>query len=240
MTPDNKVSIVENISLQIKKELSNESVSRALLATTFKGLDVNSMKQALMEGMIRGFSFQDFLKKDIYAIPFGSGYSLITSIDNSRKLAMRTGQYCGKSAPLFTFEENEEGVKKIDSCTITVSKNEKGIIGEFTATVFFDEYTKKRDLWLTKPKTMIAKVAEMHALRMAFPEELEKQYIEEEMTPKSESGISSDIKDLRESGEMTMGGFLNDKNTNEKDNNQTKESDLAGGKGGKVEGGGKA
>lgn len=238
MIPDNKVSIVENISLQIKKELSNESVSRALLATTFKGLDVNSMKQALMEGMIRGFTFQDFLKKDIYAIPFGSGYSLITSIDNSRKLAMRTGQYCGKSAPVFTFEENEEGMKKIDSCTVTVSKNEKGLVGEFTATVFFDEYTKKRDLWLTKPKTMIAKVAEMHALRMAFPEELEKQYIEEEMTPKQESGISSDIKDLRESGDMTMGGFLNDKNSNEKDNNnQNQKDDSAGGAGGPGEGG---
>jgi len=160
----NEISIVENISLQIKKELSNEAVSRALLSTTFKGLEVTSMKQALMEGMIRGYTFQDFLKKDIYAIPFGKGYSLVTSIDNSRKLAMRTGLYCGKTKP--EYELDEEG--KIVSCSITVKKNTGGMVGEFTSEVYFSEYTKGRDLWVSKPRTMIAKVAEMHALRMAF------------------------------------------------------------------------
>ncbi len=213
---NNEISVVENISLQIKKELSNEAVSRALLSTTFKGLEVTSMKQALMEGMIRGYTFQDFLKKDIYAIPFGKGYSLVTSIDNSRKLAMRTGLYCGKTAPIF--ELGEEG--NIVSCSVTVKKNTGGVIGEFTATVYFDEYTKKRDLWLSKPRTMIAKVAEMHSLRMAFPEELAKEYIEEEVGIVEDTRFT-DVKNKVENGELSMGSFNEE---NAKENNHQEES----------------
>ena len=210
MSEERSLSTVETISLQIKKELSNESVSRALLATTFKGLEATSMKQALMEGMIRGFTFQDFLKKDIYAIPFGKGYSLVTSIDNSRKLAMRTGLYCGKTAPIYETEvvgDGETQIEKIISCTITVKKLTGGIVGEFTATVYFDEYTTGRNLWVTKPRTMIAKVAEMHALRMAFPEQLDKQYIEEELQANTDARVI-DVKEKVDEGELTMGNFI--------------------------------
>jgi len=206
-----ELSVVETINLQLKKELSNESVSRALLATTFKGLDIVTMKQALMEGMIRGYTFQDFLKKDVYAIPFGKGYSLVTSIDNSRKIAMRTGLYCGKTAPIYEIERDDNGKEYIISCTVGVKKNTGGVVGEFSATVYFSEYTKGRDLWLSKPRTMIAKVAEMHALRMAFPEELAKQYIDEELTTK-DSRIE-DIKTKVEEGELTMGQFKHEKVT---------------------------
>lgn len=171
-----ELSRVEQINLQIGKELGNEAVSRALLATTFKGLQPVAMKQALMEGMILGFTFEDFLKKDVYAIPYSTGYSLITSIDHSRKLAMRSGQ-TGKEAPIYTY--NEKG--KVDSCTVTVHKKIDGVIGDFTATVYFEEYTTGKNQWASKPRTMIAKVAEMHALRMAFPEELAKTYVQEEM-----------------------------------------------------------
>ena len=176
MEKNNKLSTVESISLQIKKELTNESVSRALLATTFKGLNEVSMRQALMEGLVLGFTFEDFLKKDVYAIPYGTGYSLITSIDHSRKLAMRSGQ-TGKDAPVFTYKPDG----KVDSCTVTVHKKIDGVVGDFTATVYFDEYTTGKNQWASKPRTMIAKVAEMHALRMAFPEELAKTYVQEEM-----------------------------------------------------------
>ncbi len=171
-------SKVEIINVEINKELANPEVSAALLATTFKGLNALSMKKAIMEGMIRGFEFKDFLEKNVYAIPFKDSYSLVTSIDYARKRGMK-GQVVGKSAPSY---EEKDG--KIVSCTVTIKRLVAGQIGDFTATVYFDEYYKsnqyKSSLWDTKPRTMIAKVAEMHALRMACPEELSQSYIEEE------------------------------------------------------------
>jgi hypothetical protein len=130
-----------------------------------------------MEGMIRGFSFKDFLEKNVYAIKYGNTYSLITSIDHARKVAMRSG-LAGKSAPIYDFSEDG---KTIISCSVTVKRNADGVIGEYTSMVFFSEFSTGRNLWSSKPRVMIAKVAEMHALRSAFPEEMAKAYIEEEM-----------------------------------------------------------
>jgi signal recognition particle GTPase len=47
--------------------------------------------------------------------------------------------------------------------------------------VYFKEFSTGRNLWLSKPRVMIAKVAEMHALRKACPEELAQAYTEEEI-----------------------------------------------------------
>lgn len=167
-------NIIE-IQSEIKKELANKDVLNALVATAFKGLETKQVYLAIQEGMMRGFQFKDFLEKNVYAVKYGSGYSLITSIDYARKIGMRSG-VIGKSAP--TFEEKDG---KIVSCTITIKKSTHGTVGEYSATVFFDEYSTGRNLWTSKPRTMIAKVAEMHALRMACPEELSQSYTEEEV-----------------------------------------------------------
>ncbi len=169
------MSNLKVINEEINAELSSPEIQKALLATTFKGLQPVVMKQAIMEGMMRGYTFKDFLEKNVYAVPFNNGYSLINSIDYARKIGMRSG-VVGVSEP--TYEENE---KEIVSCTVTVKRNINGYIGEYTAKVYFREYTTNRNLWLSKPHTMIAKVAEMHALRKACPEELSKAYVEEEM-----------------------------------------------------------
>ncbi len=176
---------VQLVNEEINKELSDPKTNGALLATTFKGLDITLMKQAIMEGMIRGFTFKNFLQKDVYALPFNTKdgdkwvktYSLITSIDYARKIAQKAGQ-CGKKKPVYTFAEN--GIDII-SCEITVQKLVSGHVGDYTAEVYFSEFNKKKNLWLSMPKVMIAKVAEMHALRSAFPEQLDKIYVEEEL-----------------------------------------------------------
>ena len=191
------MSTLEIINKEINTEIAKADVQKALLETTFKGLTLNSMKQALMEGMMRGFTFQDFLSKNIYAIPYGSGYSLITSVDYARKLGMRSG-VVGVSAPTF---ETEDG--KIVSCTITVKRKIDEYVGEYTATVFFSEYSTGRNLWTTKPRTMIAKVAEMHALRKACPEELSKTYAEEEMQSEIKEVPSIDVDSFKSKLEAT-------------------------------------
>ena len=179
------------IKQEINTQLADKEVVQSLLATTFKKLSVENMKAALMEGMIRGFSFKDFLEKNVYAIKYGDGYSLVTSIDNNRKIGMRSG-IVGTDAPVYvmTDEKTASGIPQPLSCEITVHRMIDGHIGDFTALVYFDEYYKKGNtyngnytpsMWDQKPRTMIAKVAEMHALRKACPEELAQAYVEEEM-----------------------------------------------------------
>lgn len=193
---------IELINKEVNRELANAEVGRALLATTFKGLTPVTMKQAIMEGMIRGFTFKDFLAKDVYAIPYGEKYNLVNSIDYNRKRGMRAG-VVGKSAP--EYEMSDDG-ETIIACSVTIKRMVNGYVGEYTAKVFFAEYTTGRNLWLTKPRTMIAKVAEMHALRMACPEELSQSYIEEEF--REEGVIARMTEAAAESANMRMGALL--------------------------------
>lgn len=188
------MSTLEIINKEINTEISKPEIANQLLQTTFKGLSVPVMKEAIMAGMLRGFNFKDFLEKNIYAIPYAGSYSLVTSIDYARKIGMRSG-VVGISAPIY--ELSADG--KVVSCTITVKrKMEDGYVGEYTATVEFNEYYKAGkngypSLWDSKPKTMIAKVAEMHALRKACPEELSQAYVEEEKAQTIKSEVVIDV-----------------------------------------------
>lgn len=189
MTKD--ISIVE-MRNEIQTEImQKKEVFNALAQNTFKGLDHKNIPPALLEGMMRGYTIRDFMVKKIYATPFWNGktqsqdYALVQSISDVRAIAMKGGQ-SGKSAPSYTYDAD----KNIESCSVTVWKKDGDERG-YTATVFFEEYEKPPaknkktgesipGMWQTKKRTMIAKVAEMHALRMAFPEELSEAFIEEE------------------------------------------------------------
>lgn len=210
MSQDSQVAL---INTELNRELKDPAVVNALLSTTFKKMTAVTMKQALMEGMIRGFKFKDFLDKNVYAIPYGSGYSLVTSVDYSRKIGMKSG-IVGTSAPIYKVKTNEKGEEKIISCEVTVKRKIGDYIGDFTAEVYFDEYYKKGNeyqgkytpsMWDLKPRTMIAKVAEMHALRKACPESLAQNYIEDEITVEP---VRSTIRDAVETpGKLRMGKF---------------------------------
>lgn len=169
-------SIIALANKELDIQLSDSSVMRALIATTFNGFrDQLIVKQACLEAMMRGYSFQDILSKKIYAIPFKGSYALVQSIADVRAIAMKSGQV-GKSEPIYV--EDDKG--NIVSCSVTVKKKIGDTIGEYTAKVFFNEYNTGYNQWKLKPRTMIAKVAEMHANRMAFPEVLHQSYIEGE------------------------------------------------------------
>lgn len=178
---------IATIKQQVELELANKETVATLVATTFKGLQPSVMKQAMVEGMMRGFTFRDFLEKNIYAIPYSNGYSLVTSIDHARKVGMKSG-VIGKSAPIYVTNG-----KMIESCEVTIKRRVGDDIGEFTAVVYFDEYNTKKNQWVTKPRTMIAKVAEMHALRMACPEELAQSFVEEEMIRDTTARVVQDM-----------------------------------------------
>lgn len=170
---------------EINQQISNKETFQSLMQITFKGLTEQNAKRAMLEALMRGFKFQDFLEKNIYAIPFKNEYSLVTSIDYARKIGMRNG-IVGVSEPIF---EEKDG--NIISCLVTVEKIVGEHIGKFSALVFFNEYNTGYNVWKTKPHTMIAKVAEMHALRKACPESLSQSYVEEEF--EKENNVKENI-----------------------------------------------
>lgn len=125
----------------------------------------------------------DPLARQISLIKFGGQYTIITTIDGYRALAEQTGQYAGSDAPVFTYsgETTEAGKKAPDTATVTVYKLINGHPYPFSATVYFEEYSTGRNNWSTMPRTMLAKVAESHALRKAFPAVMSGLYEESEM-----------------------------------------------------------
>lgn len=217
MSEANQLTIVQEINSELVKQTKDPATMRALMAVTFKGFKSEQLvKQACLEAMLNGYTFQDLIQKKVYAIPFGDGYSLVQSIEDVRTTAMQSGQ-CGKSAPEF---EEKDG--KIISCTVTVKRKVGETIGDYTAKVYFDEYNKGRDNWKTKPRTMIAKVAEMHALRMAFPEKLSKAYIEDEF--REESTMTNRYKEIEEdSKSLQMGSILETHNEKTNQNQEGEE-----------------
>lgn len=197
------------IQADINRQLKDPAVAKSLLETTFKGLSDLNMKKAITEGVIRGFDFKDFLEKNVYAIKYGDGYALVTSIDHNRKIGAKSG-IVGTDAPVYAMTEGRTpaGIPQPESATVTVHKIDRasGHIGDFTATVYFDEYYKegkswdgeyKPSMWDTKPRTMIAKVAEMHALRKACPEELAQSFVEEEFRDDKKETAPFDVEPHR-------------------------------------------
>lgn len=167
MNENTKLTITQAVNQEAKTFYSDiKSGSPALREKLFGKLEDRQMFTAIIEANALGYTAKDFLLKKVYAIPYGNSYSLVTSIDDARSNAAATGDYAGSTGGEFTYKESG----KIDTCSVTVKKFVKGLICDFTATVYFDEYDGKRNLWSTKPHTMIAKVAEMHALRKAFPD----------------------------------------------------------------------
>lgn len=131
----------------------------------------------------------DPLAKQISLIKFGGQFTIITTIDGYRAIAEQTGQYAGSDAPVFTFtsEVTRDGKAKPDTCTVTVHKLIQGNTYPFSAMVYFEEYDTGNGNWSKMPRTMLAKVAESHALRKAFPAVMSGMYEESEMDQAIES-----------------------------------------------------
>lgn len=130
----------------------------------------------------------DPLAKQIICAKFGGNWQMITTIDGYRSIAEQTGRYAGSDAPVFTwyldpvYTEGPKGGKLIpESATVTVYKLIDGERYPFSATVYWEEYDGRQNNWVSMPRTMLAKVAESHALRKAFPAVLSGMYTEDEM-----------------------------------------------------------
>lgn len=151
------------------------------------------------------------LKREVYAVAYGSNFNIITGYEVYLKRAERTGLVDGWEATV-----EGEGDKMVATCTIWRKDRAKPVIIQ----AWFAEYNTGQSLWKTKPRTMLRKVAIAQAFRMAFPDELggmpytseeiiagETQEIE--FTPldqMAEKVANEDLKIRREKAAMFMSG----------------------------------
>jgi phage recombination protein Bet len=142
-----------------------------------------------------------------------------TSIDGLRLIAERSSKYAPGRESTYIYNDKNELV----SATSYVKKmTPDGTWHEIAAIAFFDEYAQKKkegdlnQFWSKMPHVMLAKCAEAQALRKAFPAELSKIYIKDEMdeSPTEEASLitasqSRQIEDLLGTDLKMINEFMN-------------------------------
>lgn len=132
----------------------------------------------------------DPFSRQIYAIRRQDKMSYEVSIDGARLIAERTKLYAGQLGPWWCGEDGEWKDVWVDKklpVAAKISVIRKDFQQPLTAVALFKEYapnleSKQGFIWKKFPALMIAKVAEMLALRRAFPQELSGLYSGDEMS----------------------------------------------------------
>ena len=157
---------------------------------------------------------RDPMKKPIHIVPMwvkdaltgqaGMRDVLMPGIGTYRTDAAASGQYAGKSEPVFGPEITRDlggcTVTYPEWCKVTVQRLVAGKVRDFTAMERWTENyaTAKRDsdapnaMWRRRPYAQLAKCAESQALRMAFPDETGGSHTAEEMEGKTFDGVTLD------------------------------------------------
>lgn len=136
--------------------------------------------------------------KQIYAIvrndkksPTGKKMTIQVSIDGQRLIAQRSQAYAGQQGPFWCGTDGVWRDVWLDDTPPAAAKVgvlRHGFAEPLFKVVTYAEYCptfndgNPMGLWASIPQTMLAKVAEAHALRAAFPAELSGMYTAEEMT----------------------------------------------------------
>lgn len=142
-------------------------------STVAKGATNDELKLFLYRCQVMGL---DPLKPgQIHFVKYGSNPgSVVVGIEGFRAKAARTGKHDGTRREVI---KDKDG--KILGAWAEVWR--KDASHPFREEVPFDEYDTGRASWAKMPETMIKKVAEAAALRMAFPDDLGGLYTPEEM-----------------------------------------------------------
>lgn len=141
--------------------------------------------------------------REAYLIKYGnSPATVVVGKDVLLKRAMRSEKFGGLSAGVIVVNANGE-IEEREGTFVLPDENLvggwakviiKGYDVPFYSSVSMKEYSTGKSNWLTKPGTMIRKVAVAQALREAFPEEMSNLYEQEEMGAiKTDEGAISDI-----------------------------------------------
>lgn len=126
----------------------------------------------------------DPIARQIYAICRKGRWGIQVSIDGARLIAERSGGYEGQTAAQWTADGREWFDVWLDQkapAAARVGVYRKGFREAVYGVARFSEYNAGGPMWQKMPATMIAKCAEMLALRKAFPQDLSGLYSTEEM-----------------------------------------------------------
>lgn len=172
--------------------LSPEIIRRYLVPS---GTNVTEQEVQLFLQLCKYQGLNPFLR-EVYLVKYGNyPASIVTGKEVFTKRAMQNPKYAGMEAGIVVQDENGKIVRRDGSMRLM---NEKLLGGwakvhikDFSVPiadeVSFEEYAAKKSdgtltgMWSSKPATMIRKVAIVHALREAFPEQFAGLYSQEEI-----------------------------------------------------------
>ena len=114
------------------------------------------------------------LKREIYAVKYGNTFNIIVGYEVYLKRAWASGLCDGVEVDF----DKSEPTNPV--CIVKVyRKNTKKPI---TVSCIYKEYNTNKNLWASKPQTMLRKVAVSQALRLAFADVIDGlPYVEEEL-----------------------------------------------------------
>lgn len=140
--------------------------------------------------------------RDAYLVKYGGNATIIVGRDAFTKKAQKNPKYKGMNSGVVVLNlegkiEDRKGEIVLDGETLLGGWAEVFIDGYMEPqyiTVNFNEYVQMKDgkpnaMWASKPATMIRKVAIVHALREAFPQDLSGCYSQDEMENVSDADI---------------------------------------------------
>jgi phage recombination protein Bet len=159
---DNEITLTPQV---VKKYICNNSA-------------ITDSEMAMFLKLCQHQQLNPFLR-EVYLIKYGSQpATMVTGKETFLKRAKRDPRYAGHECSI-------EG--KIPEMSATAKVYVQGYQVPITCTVWYEEYvgTKKDGtptaMWANKPRTMLAKVALVQALREAFPDTFGGMYSQEEI-----------------------------------------------------------
>jgi phage recombination protein Bet len=171
----------------VRSEPLKDEQIELIKRTVANGATDNELKLFLYQCERTGL---DPLAKQIYSIKRSGKMVTQIGIDGARLVAQRTGRYAGQDGPYWCGEDGQWVDVWLSNQPPRAAKVNVYLMGVLRGTpgvAHWDEYCPKvngqvPDMWKRMPALMLAKCAEMLALRKAFPQELSGLYTAEEMS----------------------------------------------------------
>jgi phage recombination protein Bet len=165
-------------------DLIKHEIDMALVARTVaKGCSSDEL--SLFAAICKRTGLDPFARQ-IYAIKRGGVMTTQVSIDGARLVAQRSGEYAGQVGPFWCGADGvwvDVWLAKTPPLAAKVGVHRRGFEQTLFAVAIWSEYAQTQgNMWAKFPSVMLAKCAEMIALRRAFPAELSGLYSTEEMS----------------------------------------------------------
>lgn len=176
------LTLVNEAAREVTELRFNSEQLDLLKATIAKGTTDHQFK--LFTEVAQRTGLNPFAKQ-IYAVVRNGQMTIQTGVDGYRLIAQRTGEYAGQRGPEWCGPDGIWRDVWLDSAPPAAAR--VGVLRHgFTEPVWGVALTKsyqqpQSPLWKTMPEVMVAKCAEVLALRKAFPQELSGLYADEEM-----------------------------------------------------------